>query len=147
MALAGYYDNQTQVCLLCAEGCSRCKSATLCLDCYKGYFLADDNLCVKSCPARYYQPIDARRCYKCPYDCYRCDFNGSCVSCKEDTDAREIDDAVLRCNPKIGFFNNYTEAAASCPASCSSCISETHCLSCAEGFMLTPQKLCLGSCP
>jgi proprotein convertase subtilisin/kexin type 5 len=77
--ISGYFDNYKSTAVPCPQSCRTCKSLSLCISCIKGTFLGLDGSCSDSCPPRYYANPTLSICQNCPYDCYNCDKNGSCI--------------------------------------------------------------------
>ena len=67
----GYYETNVSMAGQCLNECSVCTSGSDCSQCFVRYFIGSGPSC---------QP--------CPYDCYTCDSNGSCISCNSSTDHR-----------------------------------------------------------
>jgi proprotein convertase subtilisin/kexin type 5 len=88
----------------CPLGCLSCYSAVLCIECQAGYFLSPNNLCLSSCPERYYQSSQSALCLGCAYDCLTCSDSNSCLSCSSTVDFRVLENATSRCLPKEGHF-------------------------------------------
>jgi len=72
-------------CKLCGTQCKTCNAtnATQCLDCFKGYDLAD-GLCASKngdyCPDTTFKDLDGT-CVKCPAKCKKCSSALSCDMC------------------------------------------------------------------
>ena len=165
IAMAGYFDNSTQVCVKCGENCSTCKSSTVCVSCKDKLYLGADGRCSDSCPPRYYANPALFICQNCPYDCYLCNQEGKCTSCDDKIDNRVLDEATLRCVAIEGYFQvvsavqsrllyvgavNINLIALKCSDGCRSCYSGTICRSCKRGYYLRAtgnKSLCDQKCP
>ena len=78
----------------------------------------------------------------CPYDCYTCNSNGTCITCDDVTDHREFNSDTLRCDSQRGYFDNQVTISVKCIPSCSSCLSYTFCTSCNSGYSFQPNNAC-----
>jgi proprotein convertase subtilisin/kexin type 5 len=84
--LPGYYDNGVTLADNCLTNCENCTSASTCTGCLARFVLA---------------PSGPPSCQACPFDCYRCNSNGDCLSCGM-ADHREL--RGNRCVPMAGFY-------------------------------------------
>jgi len=166
IAIPGFFDNQTRVCVRCPANCSTCKSSILCTLCINPTFLNASGLCSVTCGPRYYPNTALFICQSCPYDCYTCDGYGSCTSCNDTIDNRMMDPGTRRCIPMQGYFQfiitnstrlllinqgaNMMQISRRCPEGCKSCNSLTICTACLENYLLgfiANTVLCYKDCP
>ena len=98
--ILGYFESNTAVAGRCAVGCNYCTSADKCFSCAPG-FSFDGTHCFGACPERTYLS-SSYICIRCPFDCYSCDANSSCLSCNSTTDKRTL--SGQRCIPLQGYY-------------------------------------------
>ena len=146
LPIPGYYDNKTEICVICPNGCSLCQSHKYCYTCLPGYYINPQFLCGVECPFRSYLDSSTSTCLSCPYDCYTCTFEGSCTSCSNQSDFRSISDVLTRCLPNVGFYDGGLSTAENCPSVCTMCESPSFCLGCIRGYYLF-NGTCDNSCP
>jgi hypothetical protein len=80
----------------------------------------------------------------CPFDCFTCDSNGSCLTCNGTSDHRGL--LKGRCAPLEGYFEGYATVAEQCPSSCLACSSPTNCSACKPNYEPT-EFGCSNFCP
>ena len=122
-----------------------CTSATQCNDCSAG-FLLSGGYCYGNCSVRTYSSSNSSNstCLRCPYDCYTCDSNSSCLSCSSVLDHRTLSNG--RCIPEQGYYENNQTAAGNCPVGCTACSSPSHCSGCWSNFLFINNQ-CQTDCP
>jgi proprotein convertase subtilisin/kexin type 5 len=106
-----------------------------------------DSFCYSSCLARYFQDSVTKMCVSCSYDCYSCSSNGLCTACNATADFRELSQTTLRCVPLAGYYEAFATISVACSSGCSKCSSASLCTACQSGFLLSPSRLCVTSCP
>ena len=108
----------------CLNECSVCTSGSDCSQCFVRYFIGSGPSC---------QP--------CPFNCYTCDSNGSCLSCNSSTDHRFLNGT--RCEPEVGYFssNNLT-VAQQCDPGCTRCLTASVCTACDSRHVLNNNGGC-----
>lgn len=61
------------------------------------YYMVAEDLCYDICPNRYYESNAQKTCENCTnYDCLKCIANGTCTTCDNTTDHRQLN-AYGRC--------------------------------------------------
>lgn len=61
------------------------------------YYMVAEDLCYDICPNRYYESNAQKTCENCTnYDCFKCIANGTCTTCDNTTDHRQLN-AYGRC--------------------------------------------------
>ncbi|CDW75719.1 neurohypophysial n-terminal domain containing protein [Stylonychia lemnae] len=161
--VGSYYDPDIYECMPCSEPCSMCSSLTKCLYCIPGFLYVDDgsNSCVSQAdgcpngtfPDKHGMPV----CNKCQQNCADCNSYDNCTSCTKGSRLSKGKCSLSYCGSET-YFDPTTETCRSCPANCSSCISNicTDCIestvyklgkcveTCGDGYYQDPNKnLCL----
>ena len=158
----GFYIVDTE-CQQCVRPCKECLAAGFCKSCIEGYLLASNGACMKcpdgcdGCPGSKCTSCalseDFSRC--CPSGCLSCDkdrcwtckgnfylYDGNCIDCPAGCSSCK-DGVCLGCAD--GYFMSST-TCIQCRAPCRTCYSETKCLSCEEGQLLSDTETCV-ACP
>ena len=122
---ATYFNGLTCVnCNASMPNCTACTSASTCVSCpsplIRNY---DSNVC--ECPPRSFFNSSASTCDPCPFDCYTCNANGTCLIC---SDFRELNGS--RCSPLPGYYETNTTVPGACLANCILCSSSSDCFQC-----------------
>lgn len=151
----GYYKSYLRrICARCDESCSTCDSASYCSTCNSGYYLQPTSpRCLTSCPSNGYWPDPARNiCSPCAFECASCNgpSNSNCSSCNSGYFWHSATNSCETWVPTGFYGETVTNTIAVCDASCITCNgpSNTHCLTCNEGYYLQPDSTtCLSSCP
>lgn len=103
-------------------------------------------MCYSTCLLRYYPDNNKLTCSKCPYDCYICNNDSTCIACNALEDFREIDTTTNRCIAKQGYFDNSNVVCVPCPSICMTCSSLTNCSACNKGYYLRIDAYCYTTC-
>lgn len=106
-----YYSKIFRKCRSCNSNCLSCSNYDKCLKCQSGFFLIENNSCVKRCPEGYSEKIvnfnedyENAFCEKCAQNCSKCDSDsGNCVKCFSPY-LNHLGKCVLRCQE--GFYEN-----------------------------------------
>ncbi|KAL4471907.1 hypothetical protein ABPG73_001157 [Tetrahymena malaccensis] len=130
---SGYYEESNgNICKLCDFSCSKCKGPNKdqCLACQFLTYL-DSNTCVQKCPIGKFADDLSKSCLNCPTGCSDCKSHTHCDTCSEGYEQ-----------------SGQTCIDTSCTNPCRTCnFISTFCLSCLNGFYLSPQNTCVSSCP
>jgi len=95
-----------------------------------GYFYSIDELCYNTSPPRYYVDPVSQIVKKCPFDCFTCNPDGTCLSCNSTVDFRILDSASNRCVAMEGYFDNLVQICVRCMPFCQRCQSLAKCQYC-----------------
>lgn len=90
-------------------------------------------------------------CENCTaYDCLKCISNGTCTSCDNSSDHRQLDTSTGRCIPLDGFYESNVAVALPCDSSCRTCTAGTSsdCTGCFTGDYLSGGSClqCMANC-
>ena len=85
-------------------------------------------------------------CQSCPYDCYTCHQNGSCVTCSLEIDKRQLNSSSSRCVPTLGYFESNQTVSSPCASVCSACTSLYVCSACSANYYLRNDSMCYAFC-
>jgi hypothetical protein len=146
-------DMDRPMCNRCeVKDCKRCPrtNTKLCEECSNGLVLYKDDMCVVSCPPKFYKNDLTMKCESCPQNCISCSNANECNKCESDyfllnrkcekecpAGYTHVDDTCVKCHS-----NN-----------CSSCLKgdPRYCSKCEEPFVLTNafslSNKCEPSCP
>ncbi|EGR32261.1 spfh domain band 7 family protein [Ichthyophthirius multifiliis] len=132
-----YYDStqeETKRCQLCdsgskqIKGCVNCffqqtNNKLICRQCINGLLQPDQTQCLETCPQKYFQDIDQKKCIQCHENCIQCiqAQNFNCIECIS------------------GYYQEQnTNSCLKCPKNCQKCIilsSKLHCIKCFPGYI------------
>lgn len=137
--------NQSGLCASCVPPCYTCSSATSCLSCSYNYLL--NSTCLSACPVGYYKDEATLTCLACLPSCYTCASASSCTSCLSGC---LYSGSCLSSCPSLQFFRQTSSNGSFCSCvqciyPCSTCTSESVCLTCLEGYYYNGS--CLIQCP
>lgn len=146
--LSGHYkdNNNSQLCLQCADGCSKClgPSQKECSECKDGFYL-DGYECVKSCPVNGFADTLNRKCIPCSEGCATCDQTVShCTTCRP---GFYLSGGSCVHDCPVGTFADDSGNCSLCASSCAACSHyASHCTRCKSLFLLD-ELSCDHSCP
>jgi hypothetical protein len=139
--IMGYYESGIPKAAQCHSNCTSCTSLRYCTACISHYELTA-GACLFACPVRQY--VVGLSCLPCPFDCYTCLGNGSCLSCSAAVDHRYLSQG--RCLPLPQHYETNSSTAAPCVSPCFNCSSASLCLSCIPLYELSGGS-CVSYCP
>ncbi|KAL4442000.1 hypothetical protein ABPG74_003751 [Tetrahymena malaccensis] len=154
----GYYP-QNQVCNECQQNCNVCTQQFDCIQCSQGFSILQNlSTNIQSCISNsdctnkgYYLDSTQNICFTCMQSqCANCQDNKN--TCKQCQGSYYLfnQTCVSQCSDGyIGIIQNGISVCQKCDQlinGCSSCLSETVCVTCISGYNLYSQK-CLQTCP
>jgi len=112
------------------------------------FLMVVNSTCYDVCPERYYDDSTVFECQPCLYDCYYCNTtgNGKCTVCNDTIDFRVFNNVTKRCVALPGYYDDGLSHNVALPcnnASCLTCSSLTHCLSCYPAQYLASNFTCI----
>ncbi|KAL4502392.1 hypothetical protein ABPG72_011979 [Tetrahymena utriculariae] len=142
----------TKKCELCDSNCKTCdaSSKSACTSCNSPQFLdKNKNMCVSTCPSKYFGNQSNLVCEKCDTTCQECTGQNSnqCTICSGSL-FLDVNQCVANCQP--GKFSNLvTNNCDLCDKTkCKECVgSSTTCTKCNENLYLVSDNTCQASCP
>ena len=123
--------------LSCPSNCDSCSSSTVCTTCSSSYYLRADNLCYSSCLAGTFASSSNRTCVACPTGCVTCFSQTLCLTCSSSPTAYFLrTDTLCYTSCLAGYYAETTNSiCVACPTGCTTCLSQTLCLTYCKDFM------------
>ncbi|KAL4456740.1 hypothetical protein ABPG73_014766 [Tetrahymena malaccensis] len=153
-----YIDSTTNVqqmyCKQCDKSCLTCTNGTSCVTCNDGFYFIGD-LC-SQCQLGYF--MYNNQCTKCDDSCKICSGLGptNCIICSQSNfyiSVSQNNICVSECDLTISqYIDKITNPSQmycrKCPSSCQSCVSDTSCTSCIQGYFQSQNQCyqCDSSC-
>jgi proprotein convertase subtilisin/kexin type 5 len=142
-----YLEKQTNECTECPQNCDECGKEYKCDKCQVGFYLNENNECVKAC-LNGFIANEKNQCKKCKTEnlCKICDIKdkSKCIECKN---GLFIDLVHNKCLDKCPLGTIVSGSSClSCGSYCLECESFDTCKTCKEGFILYEGK-CIEKCP
>ena len=72
-----------KVCERCSINCTHCTGPSQyeCTVCAEGFFLWNEESCIKHCPVGTYRHNSTKKCKTCPLTCLNCTSQNNCTTC------------------------------------------------------------------
>ena len=142
-----YPDHITLRCEKCLTPCNTCSSQSVCLSCALGFLNPSTSKC-EQCSSGTYPDNASLSCLPCQLNCDMCLDASSCSHCTNSTylfNGSCI--SAIQCANKSGYYLSESLATcAKCLSPCSTCLNETVCQTCLNGYMYY-STTCIVMCP
>jgi hypothetical protein len=149
-------------CSLPCYTCTSSASPLVCLSCYSNTLLTNktyyyENNCYSSCPNGTFNSNSSFICSVCSTSCGECLNSGfnctECIANSTNPILYLLNNTCIETCPSGTFKDNstnltkYTPVCSTCILPCSTCISATNCLSCANSSLFYYNNQCIVTCP
>lgn len=135
-------------CKNCSSTFPNCKlcNSTMCALCETGFYLDQNNECVKQCDAGYYN--DETKCSQCPENCLTCQNKTTCLTCKENFC---LLDSICKEKESETYFQKNDASGQCvhhpCPQFCKTCDESGKCSNCTnDNYFYQDHKNCSTVC-
>ncbi|XP_069786662.1 proprotein convertase subtilisin/kexin type 5b isoform X1 [Narcine bancroftii] len=145
-----YWDAKEKTCFRCDDLCKTCTGEgwNECTSCPSGLYLANNELCVESCPKQSFASSITGRCEPCEEGCEICSGNKTncqqCMVIQRRPFYLHMGKCLSECPRQ--YFKRADNTCSKCNDACEQCeVSPTNCQSCVKPFILE-NKRCQMKC-
>jgi len=100
-----YGMNCSDLCIQCDASCKTCSSTYICLSCYRGFYLFE-NQCLQTCPSPYVPDDFYKKCALCDSTCKTCTGPNpnDCLTCNDSNNVWDDGNCINQC-PSNKYLN------------------------------------------